>query len=127
MGGDIEEPVLEDALDAVEHVLDLQLLDLCDVELLAHGVEVVLFDEIDFVLIGFAWSLFLAGRRLALDGYGWLAWLSNCVFGVGFLGDIGWVGLLHCLSFIISYCNAQPSKHKVGVFEASKAKDDDHR
>jgi len=88
----IEESVFKDALDAIEHVLDMQLLYFCDIELEMHGIVVVFFDEIHLILIGFP---LLFGLFLGLVFLGFLIAVFSSV------------GLPHAviLSYLEAYIN----------------------
>lgn len=52
VGGDVKEAIFEDALNAIQYILDLQFRDFCDIDLMMHGIEVVLLDEVHLVLVG---------------------------------------------------------------------------
>lgn len=57
--GDVKEAIFEDALDAIQYILDLQFCNFCDIDLMMHGIEVVLLDEVHLVFVGFSHSAFL--------------------------------------------------------------------
>lgn len=96
MGGDVKESIFEDALNAIQYILDLQFRYFCDIDLMMHGIEVVLLDEVHLVLVGLSRPALLFCRGIAFSGRGWLG-LPDCVLRDALLGDVGFV---HCRVFI---------------------------
>lgn len=96
MGGDVKKAIFEDALDAIQYILDLQFCNFCDIDLMVHGIEVVLLDEVHLVLVGLTHPTLLLCRGIAFSCRCWLG-LTDCVLRDALLGDVGFV---HSLVFI---------------------------
>ena len=82
----IQEPIFKDALYTAQHVLHVQLSDLCDVQFVVQVVIVIFFDEVNLIFIRF-WAFFLNRglflRRLLGLCLLWLVFLLTALAGLG--------------------------------------------